>query len=47
MVYAGASVTIQFADMDVISIEITISEPKKADVFAVSEVTVLGRRNDK
>ena len=47
VVYAGASVTIQFADMDVISIEITISEPKKADVFAVSEVTVLGRRNDK
>ena len=47
VVYAGASVAIQFADMDINRIEITLSTPKKADTFAVSEVTVLGRRADK
>lgn len=42
-IFAGASVSIQFADMDIRKIEIEISEPKTGDTFAVSEVTVLGR----
>ena len=44
-IFAGASVSIQFADMDIRKIEIEISEPKTGDTFAVSEVTVLGRTN--
>ena len=47
IVYAGAAITIQFADMDINRIEITISQPKTADKFAVSEVAVLGRRTSK
>lgn len=43
-IFAGASCTIQFADMDIRQIEITVSESSGGEVFAISEITVLGKK---
>lgn len=45
-IIAGSSVAIQFADLDVIKIEIFISEAKGNEQFAVSEITVLGKKGE-
>lgn len=46
-IFAGAACTIQFADMEIRQIEITISESKGGETFAISEITVLGKKEGK
>ena len=43
-IYAGASVTIQFKDLDVNKVEIFVSESKGGEKFSISEITVLGKK---
>ena len=42
-IFAGSSIAIQFKDLEVIKIEIFISESKGNEQFSVSEITVLGK----
>lgn len=43
-IFAGASCTIQFADMEIKQIEITVSQSQGGGAFAISEITVLGKK---
>lgn len=43
-IFAGASCTVEFEDMEIRQIEITVSESKGGQYFAISEIAVLGRK---
>ena len=43
-IFAGASVTIQFNDLNVNKVEIFVSESKGGEKFSISEITVLGKK---
>ena len=45
-IFAGSAIAIQFADLEVQRIEITISESKGGQTFAVSEITLLCKKGE-